>query len=203
LSEEASSSLLLSQADVSRGLVRFVRVADRFAHRIELGQYPKRAYIFSKEGAPVDAWPASPPLQQLHFETLKDDLRVALLVGGAGKSYWSLSVSAKSDPNRWIFEAACRVHSTDVPSAISSLGSSYEFDPGCRLIDRHEQGLIIGCEQYRIEISSTSTADSATLLQIQWPMIRFVPDTMHGINSDKLEASRLFRWGYEIRVQQA
>jgi hypothetical protein len=101
----------------------FRRLGDRFAHAIERLQGENWAPILeSLEGGPDDAWPPSPPLQELHFEDRPEGRRLALLVGRAGASHWSLSVEWDPLGARFSFDAACRVR-----SAPAWLGSRYRL----------------------------------------------------------------------------
>jgi len=100
-------------------IVQFVREGDRYSHSVLLetgGQCHE--LLRSLEGDPQEDWPASPPLQQLSDEH-QDEGHVALAVGMAGKSHWSLS--AQAQPNGVVaFDVACRV--THEPQ---QLGSAY------------------------------------------------------------------------------
>jgi len=101
--------------------VVFRRLGDRVAHAIERLQDASWSPILeSLEGGPDDVWPPSPPLQELHFEDRPDGRRLALLVGRAGASHWSLSVEWDPLSSRFSFDAACRVR-----SAPAWLGSRY------------------------------------------------------------------------------
>jgi hypothetical protein len=105
--------------------VAFRRLADRYSHAVEIscgGEWIP--LLESIEGAADDDWPPSPPLQELHFESRADGTRLALLVGRAGRSHWSLSVEAAPDASRIVFDAACRLR--DVPRR---LGSHYQWLP--------------------------------------------------------------------------
>jgi hypothetical protein len=88
---------------------------DRYGHRLELAPDGARAsvawrpFLESVEGSPDDAWPASPPLQECHVEPRPDGRTVALLVGRAGKSHWSLSVLCDPASSGLLFEVACRL----------------------------------------------------------------------------------------------
>lgn len=89
----------------------FVRGKDRFSHRVEaLAHGCWQTCLESIEGDSAEPWPASPPLQQLHFESRPPDSAVALLVGMAGKSHWSAAV--ETDPNyaSLSFDIACRAN---------------------------------------------------------------------------------------------
>jgi hypothetical protein len=105
--------------------VVFRRLGDRFAHRVELVEGSHSTSILeSLEGEPDDPWPPSPPLQELHFEDRPAGRRLALLVGRAGASHWSLSVEWDPHSARFSFDVACRVR-----SAPERLGSRYRL-PG-------------------------------------------------------------------------
>ncbi len=100
--------------------LRFFRAGDRFAHRLELAEGDSiRPLLESLEGTAAEDWPASPPLQQLHVEE-RPTGKVALLVGMAGRSHWSLAV--ETAPNGFLFRAACRLRE---PPA--KLGSRYRL----------------------------------------------------------------------------
>jgi hypothetical protein len=86
---------------------------DRFGHSVKFvasaaGDQIPRTLLESVEGKPDEAWPASPVLQEFHCETRDEGRIVALLVGRAGKSHWSLSVLCDPRREALLFEAACR-----------------------------------------------------------------------------------------------
>lgn len=103
--------------------VRFVRQGDRFGHVIDAwheGAF--QSVLESVEGAAHDLWPPSPPWQELHLETRSGAGRVALLVGRAGRSHWSLSVHLEPESGAILCDAACRT------SAVPRwLGSTYHM----------------------------------------------------------------------------
>jgi hypothetical protein len=104
----------------------FFRLPDRLAHVIAAvkrsGSIDESVtpLLWSREGTDADLWPASPPLQSLSIER-RTDSGVALLVGMAGRSHWSLSVEARSGATHVEFDAACRTGGEN-----SWLGSSYQ-----------------------------------------------------------------------------
>jgi hypothetical protein len=101
--------------------VDFLRQADRVAHRISLVADERPwPLLDSCEGSPLDTWPASPALQEVQCQAQPAAGRVALAVGMAGTSHWSLSVTAAEDPPALLFEVACRVRAQP-----SWLGSRY------------------------------------------------------------------------------
>lgn len=118
----------MSDATTLEGLgvrVVFRRLADRFSHAVEATLETEKILLLeSVEGTSEDDWPASPPLQELHFENRPDGSRLALLVGRAGRSHWSLSIEAAADSKRLVFDAACRVR-----EAPQRLGSEYRLPP--------------------------------------------------------------------------
>jgi hypothetical protein len=112
------------------GLLRieFVWSADRYNHRI-LTSAPHGEYsLTSREGRPDEKWPPSPPLQSLHLEDRPGGIRIAMLVGMAGRSHWSMSVEADRTHSRLLFDVACRVFEEPV-----WLGSRYD----CLLPENH------------------------------------------------------------------
>lgn len=107
------------ELSAGRVAVRFAHRGDRWGHAILIdGQM----VLTSAEGTPEEAWPASPPLQELHEQALADGRRAIFGVGMAGRSHWSLSVTADGD--RLVFEAACRAFGERGP-----LGSGYQIAP--------------------------------------------------------------------------
>jgi hypothetical protein len=89
--------------------VEFVREADRFRHEVAVYSGESWQTVWaSVEGAPEEECPPSPPLQELHVEQRAGGVEVALLVGRAGRSHWSLSVEADVARGALVFDAACR-----------------------------------------------------------------------------------------------
>ena len=106
-----------------RGLrVRFDRLADRFQHSIDfLDGHSVHAWLTSDDDCRSDPWPKSPPLQQGSIEERGQE-RVALFLGMAGRSHWSLSVETRPERVAIDFDVACRA-----PAAPTWLGSSYRL----------------------------------------------------------------------------
>lgn len=87
---------------------------DRYAHYVARtrafdDEMPERRYLDSMEGMSNNIWPDSPPLQECHLEGRSDGRIVALLVGRAGTSHWSLSVLCDPAAGSLLFEVACRL----------------------------------------------------------------------------------------------
>ncbi|MEX2558466.1 MAG: hypothetical protein WD403_01065 [Pirellulales bacterium] len=89
--------------------VVFDKAADRYAHRIELTDEAGLVVLESIEGTPGDAWPPSPPLKEIQIEREAQGGWLALLVGMAGRSHWSLSIALDPLASRLTFDAACRL----------------------------------------------------------------------------------------------
>jgi hypothetical protein len=76
----------------------------------------------SIEGDEDEAWPTSPPLQQLSLERI-NDAPVILDVGAAGTGHWSISLGLEpDDPSASKFDLACRC-----PQPPTFLGSRYQL----------------------------------------------------------------------------
>lgn len=119
--------------------VRFMRIGDRYAHFIDAcdaqGFHP---VLESVEGTTTDdAWPPSPPLQDLHIEQRPGGVQVALLVGRAGRSHWSLSIALDASSHTILFDAACRTGERPL-----WLGSIYScLSPGLHTLSDCGRGL--------------------------------------------------------------
>jgi hypothetical protein len=99
--------------------VTFERRGDRYGHRIELIEADKVTPLLeSIEGTPEEDWPASPALKELHLEDRPGGKQLALLVGMAGRSHWSMSVELDPQAAQLVFDVACRLR--DEPRQLSS-----------------------------------------------------------------------------------
>lgn len=104
--------------------ITFHRETDRIMHRIEILENGKFVPVLvSEEGYEHDIWPCSPALQNVHLEP-RNLGQVALLVGMAGVSHWSVSVEADVSRGRATFDIACRT--TSQPKW---LGTTYRRKP--------------------------------------------------------------------------
>jgi hypothetical protein len=115
------TSVQLLEADGLR--VRFAFHEDRHTHEISLADGSRWIPILlSVEGSPEDEWPASPPLQSLHLESRPGNRQLALLVGMAGHSHWSMSVELDPAAARVTFDVACRTRG----GPLGHLGNRYQ-----------------------------------------------------------------------------
>ncbi|MCR9119638.1 MAG: hypothetical protein NXI22_22120 [bacterium] len=97
------------QADDCSGIrlaVVFEQQSDRWSHQVLcLRDDESKPALVSLVGSPDQNWPPSPAVQQFSSED-RESGRVALLVGMAGKSFWSMSVHAEGGD--LVFDVGCR-----------------------------------------------------------------------------------------------
>jgi hypothetical protein len=155
--------------------VVFDRSHDRYAHRVELCDESAQAVTLleSIEGDAEHLWPASPAIQEVHLEERPDGSQVALCVGMAGKSHWSLGVTLAADGREVVVQAACRVR--ELPS---SLGSAYRV-----LESPATQGMLLD-------------PSPTTLLQTQDDRRIFSPNVVES------KAPQTLTWEYAIAIQK-
>ncbi len=86
--------------------IEFTWHVDRYTHVIRSAE---SEVLASVEGGGDDAWPTSPPIQQLSLETI-DGRDVLLGVGAAGRGHWSISVrgTRRDHLDALRIELACR-----------------------------------------------------------------------------------------------
>jgi hypothetical protein len=166
--------------------IDFQRRGDRFAHQVSR-IFPDRTggLLFSHEGHPEEAWPASPALQSLNLETRPSKGQTAMLVGMAGRSHWSMSVEADAIQNRLLFDIACRIH--DPPAWLGSMYSS---------INQHDAAWPLDC--LTLTAWHGERSDQAILIQI---------DRLNGtVRIPARLATEAYpqtiRWRYEIGIQE-
>lgn len=182
--------------DVGRWRLEFLWLGDRFAHTLArrapagLDDEPRPLWA-SVEGAPDLAWPPSPALQYLHRESRPGGVEVALLVGQAGKSHWSLSIALDPDPDSVTWEVACRVH--DEPTWLGSSYRSTSSDPQRPLRSRWEWTWTAGVSEV-LELSNTGFASPAALELVDAPEPRWClrPAGTAG------PVPRTICWGYRL-----
>ena len=174
---------LIATDSAGNGLrVDFVWQHDRYAHSIiAIIDGDELPLWQSVEGTEQDRWPPSPPLQQLSIEELRPGHRVALLLGMAGKSHWSVSVEPISGRCAFAFDVACRLRHTD-----SRLGSVYRGTGGTACdaarvtLDRagrscslagcggHQAGLVLSPDGTSVHIEPQGAPTAAT---VRWQYV--------------------------------
>jgi hypothetical protein len=80
-----------SHPDGDRVELAFEWEGDRYQSVLTCHRQGRSVTLFqTREGSPADAWPPSPPLQQLHSQEI-DGRPTVLAVGMAGSTHWSAS----------------------------------------------------------------------------------------------------------------
>jgi len=157
---------------------------DRFTRSISAVDAKRDVVLLaSLEGTNDDEWPLSPPLQSLAIEQREEGRQVALLVGMAGRSHWSMSVESWPNEQTLVFDAACRIHESP-----TMLGATYQtmFAPS-RL---GSQSFDIGHE---CKFESAAMSDSAqSMVHESEGRISLRIDT------NKASLPKTFRWQYTI-----
>ena len=120
---------MTSVAELPAGLlsIRFIKSGDRLAHCIGLQTSSKGLGGFlpvleSIEGDAQEAWPASPPMQQIVQESIGQNSAPVLLgVGLSGNGHWSGAVE-KTSSGSLKLDIACKIS-----KPASYLGSRYRM----------------------------------------------------------------------------
>lgn len=164
---------------------------DRFGHRIWTVDARRDVLLLtSQEGTPDDPWPPSPPLQELHLESRPGGKELALLVGMAGHSHWSLSAELDAAAGTLTLDVACRVRDRAGP-----LGSRYATD---RLWQAQLEcgafGSVVDDREYRLEVDR-ATEPCAELVIPAPRQIAVLPV----IGPESKASPRTIRWRYVVR----
>jgi hypothetical protein len=136
------------------GLVEFYLAGDRVAHRVVIQDGDRRLQWDSVEGDDQQNWPPSPALQSVSIEPI-EGRNVALLVGMAGKSHWSMSVDIDPTRRSIRFDVACRIS-----TVAESLGSTYRgsrTSPSCFVGSSTGGRVVDTTEGWRIEPTQIPT----------------------------------------------
>jgi hypothetical protein len=167
----------------------FRRCGDRFLHELALRCGDGWVTVLqSREGNAHEEWPPSPPLQEARLEARPEGRRVALLVGMAGSSHWSLSVEADAAAGRLSFEAACRAQAPP-----RFLGSTYRAAHECRLLEDRMAAAFgpLGTLRLRVQEVAGVAGELQQPEAGQLLIVRRAP-------AMRLPAT--FRWGYLVEM---
>jgi hypothetical protein len=149
--------------------VAFHRQGDRYAHTISIRDGERAMPVLaSREDNGDDLWPVSPPLQQLELDT-DGEIQRALLLGMAGRSYWSVSIELGPENAAVCFDVACRVKEEPPatnPEAMRScvLGSTYQTTANLFMQSDTAALLRVNATRLRIVPLPTSVSDAAVLM---------------------------------------
>jgi hypothetical protein len=186
------SSVQLLEAGGLR--VRFALHEDRYSHEISLADGSQWIPILlSVEGSPEDEWPTSPPLQSLHLESRPGNRQLALLVGMAGHSHWSMSVELDPATARVTFDVACRARG----GPLGHLGSRYKaLHPSAEQGPRGAICIPTATASVRLGLEICAAFGDARL--------DVKADVIHLIAAPpSSDQPRTVRWGYAVRRDSA
>lgn len=174
--------------------VTFVPKGDRFAQRIEFGESAWLEAVDEDDNA-SDSWPPSPPLQDVHLETRPGGQQLALMIGRAGTSHWSISCELTPAPSELLFDVACRIK-----EPATWLGSRYQLSPGLAFHKSASGGELISGGKVWCRISTES--DCNLIWQAELGRLTFVPystaDGAKTVASDRV--AHTIRWRYRLVI---
>ena len=175
--------------------VRYIKSADRLAHCIGLRSLTNGLESFlpileSIEGDASEAWPVSPPMQQIVQESIGQNSAPVLLgVGLSGNGHWSSAVEAATSSSLKL-DVACK---NSKPA--SYLGSRYRALGGME-ID-------FGTTEIKVFASQESAENVVVVLSVQ--IGRVVIDERNRYLSiapgSDPESLQTHRWCYEVAVR--
>jgi len=165
----------------------FAWSGDRYAQQIDYCHRGAAARLLtSREDDDRAVWPISPPLQQLTLEP-RPRGPVALLVGMAGTSHWSVSIEADNDPAQMTFDVACRVGQQP-----TFLGSTYDCEQPLRAAGEGRVILVDGVVLEWLPVCA-ETATSAEPIQVAQHQIQIV--------AARHPATGTLRWKYRLALE--
>ncbi len=144
--------------------VNFAWSTDRFAHTIEWRDEADNWQVVLKslEGTPDNAWPPSPPFQEVEPHVGGSGLTCLLAVGLAGTSHWSasieeiLQVGQPSNESKIRFDVACRLK-----GAATTLESTYTVSDLLQ-VDSSEPLTYITPNGRRLRLDSTCDVEAGS-----------------------------------------
>ncbi|MHB8972938.1 MAG: hypothetical protein ACYC3X_08485 [Pirellulaceae bacterium] len=174
----------------------FCRLAGRIAHRVALVLGSELHWLLaSVEGDERQAFPPSPPLQQLAFTELGGGRRAALLIGMAGRNHWSLSAEAGADERLIRWEVACRAPQADCPA----LGSVYQM-LGSWQLSADADSAVVAVDRYRCCLRPLPCpgSDRAALLSVQRDRLAVFPPALADVSTHRWQYELLLAHGVEL-----
>jgi hypothetical protein len=182
--------------------VEHVRSNDRFGHRI-LIRYVDRwqPVLESVEGTAADAWPQSPPWQQIVQESVGPNGEDVLLgVGLSGNGHWSIAIDKKhlngseDSESQSVFvlhfDIACKIS-----KGADFLGSTWQCCEGWAIATWTPE---------QVFVRNTSRADSIALqLDANHGVFRYSESPPNGVlvlaSSDSPALAKTHRWAFVAR----
>jgi len=177
--------------------LQFARSGDRFVHQVLWLDTAGNEHLLltTAEGDDTNPWPPSPPLQDLHLESRGAGATVALAVGMAGRSHWSLSVEALP-VGELRFDVACRANDPPGP-----LASSYRLGEGV-VAEVSPEGITLAVQGQTAAIIAATAANTV----LESPASSISPTTAASLAIAPMQvpavAPATVRWQYVIRACQ-
>ena len=162
---------------------------DRFSQQIFVVTNGQAELILqSVDRDDQEAWPPSPPLQQLLVEDRASG-PVALMVGMAGTSHWSASIEQRVGSNGFRFDVACRISSQPL-----RLGSSYRASQWAGSVAN--QHLVLGSGKANVLISTQDNGPAAAA------RLEIVDAKTIWVGSTRATAPpSTIRWMYDVTIE--
>lgn len=201
------SEPLLIQSSPLNGVLfglRFSRLEDRYVHQVFASDTTTNEdllLISSVDGSPDDAWPPSPPLQDVHQQSI-GNLPVIMAVGMAGGAHWSAACSLEqpsSQSLRFHFDLACR---TNGPAGW--LGSTYLNSIPFDLHGSMESSRPAILSNFSIQLSPLDVdGQSCNLSQQPEKLLLKAPvsPTENTGTTPLKTKSQTIRWQYELAIR--
>ena len=165
----------------------FSWTGDRYAQQVDYcGPLGTTPLLTSLEGNDQAVWPASPPLQQLTFEE-RPRGPIALLIGMAGSSHWSVSVETDTARAEIVFDVACRMSQQPL-----FLGSTY--------FTTHA---VAGPQQQLVRLASGAILESLPVCEAKPNAIGAIEiaDSDIKISAVSPESGGTPRWKYRLALE--
>ena len=111
--EKSADAYTLRDANIE---LSFRQVGDRWQHCVSVSNHGEWfPLLTSEEGTPADDVPPSPPLQDLRFEQLADDVFEFQLMGQSGKGVYSAAVRLDGGASTIDFDLCARGRAKEPP----------------------------------------------------------------------------------------
>ncbi len=180
-------------ASLSAGVlcVRYRRLGDRLAH--EIGTLDGDSFypvLESIEGTPADAWPVSPPMQQIVEESIGASLCPVLLgVGLSGNGHWSIAIESQY-ASSLKFDVACK-------NSKESIGFGSRYRVSTEWIVASATSSEIGLNHLKREFVPTKLQLLATIGQLRYDD---ADRTIAIVPASDPERMLTHRWCYRIGI---
>lgn len=164
-------------------------VDDRFVQHIDwVAGAQSFRLMESVEGTADDPWPPSPALQQLSVENRSQKRQVALMVGMAGQSHWSVSIENEPEERKLTFDVACRIAEMS-----TQLGTQYRTSSAITLLgEDHGLEVAVAGRSCQVILESTGRGESDVIKHKKGIIRIIATETLS-------EFPDTIRWKYSLR----